>query len=88
MINVLSLFSHQNLININSNNIANINSQNFEPKQANIENNLQVVSNKNDRLTLSNEIVNQIIIKDGFKAQITPIKTQETMTKTLLDIKA
>ena len=87
--NILSLNAHQTLMDINANNIANVNTQNFKASEAHIENNLEVSSNKtNSGTNLKKEIVDQIVIKDGFKAQVSAIKTQDEMTKTLLDIKA
>ena len=85
--NINSLQSHQKLLNNNANNIANINTKNYTPQQAHIENNLQVNYSKEDKLDLSKEITEQIIIENGFKAQIPAIKTQDEITKTILDIK-
>jgi len=86
--NISSLNAHQTLMDINANNVANINTKNFKPDEAYIGENLSVNEKKGDRLELSKEIINQIVIEDGFKAQIPAIKTQNEMTKTLLDIKA
>ena len=81
--NINSLNAHQTLMNINANNIANVN---FQAQDGKIES-LKVRVRKGDSVNLSKEIVEQIIIEDGFKAQIPTIKTQDEMTKTLLDIK-
>ena len=86
--NINSMSAHQTLMDINANNIANVNTKNFKPDEAIIGNNLEVNSQKGDRLDLSKEITNQIVIENGFKAQAPAIKTQDEMTKTLLDIKA
>jgi len=86
--NINSLKVHQTLMDINANNIANVNTKNFKPDEAVIGNNLEVNSQKGDRLELSKEITNQVVIENGFKAQVPAIKTQDEMTKTLLDIKA
>ncbi len=75
-------------MNVNANNIANVNTQNFKADDAKIENNLEVKVRKTDKsVDLTKEITDQIVIEDGFKAQISAIKTQDDMTKTLLDIK-
>ena len=87
-INTSSLMAHQKMMDINANNIANVNTQNFKPEDAHIEDNLKVNSHKGDKLELSKEITDQIAIENGFKAQVAPIKTENEMTKTLLDIKA
>ena len=73
--NINSLNAHQVLMDINANN-----------KDTKIES-LEVKVREGDSVDLSKEIVDQIIIEDGFKAQIPAIKTQNEMTKTLLDIK-
>ena len=86
--NINSLNAHQKLMDINANNIANVNTADFKAQDAKIENNLEVISREGDRVELSKEITNQIVIEDGFKAQIPAIKTQDEMTKTILDIKA
>ena len=86
--NISSLNAHQTLMDINANNIANVNTNKFKPDEAHIENNLDVKEKKTDKLELSKEITNQIAIENGFKAQVAPIKTQDEMTKTILDIKA
>jgi len=86
--NINSLNAHQILMDINANNIANINTKNFKADDAQINSNFNISANKSDRLDLSKEITTQIVIEDGFKAQVPPIKTQDEMTKTLLDIKA
>ena len=88
MINVNSLTAHQTLMDINANNIANINTSNFKPDEAHIENNLEVKTDKIDKLDLNKELINQMVIENGFKAQVPPIKTEDEMTKSLLDIKA
>jgi len=85
--NINSLKVHQTLMDINANNIANVNTKDFKPDDAQISNDFKISTTKSDRLDLSKEITDQIVIKDGFKAQIPPIKTQDEMTKTLLDIK-
>ena len=69
--NINSIQTYQKLIDINVNKI----------------NHLEVVSKKEDRLELSKEITEQIIIENSFKTQILPIKTEDEMTKTILDIK-
>ncbi len=76
-------------MNVNANNIANVNTQNFKADDAKIENNLEVnVKTTKNSVNLSKELTQQNVIEYGFKAQIPAIKTQDEMTKTLLDIKA
>jgi flagellar hook protein FlgE len=81
--------AHQRLMDINANNIANINTKNFKAVDGRIENNLEVKTYVSDKeVSLEKELTDQIVIKEGFKAQIPAIKTQDEMTKTILDIKA
>ncbi len=76
-------------MSVNANNIANVNTQNFKADDAKIENNLEVnVKTTKNSVNLSKELTQQNVIEYGFKAQIPAIKTQDEMTKTLLDIKA
>ena len=87
--NINSMMAHQTLMDVNANNIANVNTQDFKASEANIGKDLQVQGGETDSPTdLTKELTNQIVIEDGFKAQVPAIKTQDEMTKTLLDIKA
>jgi flagellar hook protein FlgE len=88
-INSTSMMSHQNLMNITSNNIANVNSKNFDAKGAKIENNLEVtIRDINKPTDLTKEITDMISTQDGFEAQVPVIKTEDKMMGTLLDMKA
>jgi flagellar hook protein FlgE len=88
-VNAASMMAHQTLMDINANNVANVNTQDFKASEAHIENNLEVSENTtNSGTDLTKELTDQIVIEDGFKAQVPAIKTQDEMTKTLLDIKA
>ena len=87
-INSTSMQSHQTLMNINANNIANVNTQYFTAKEGRIGNNLEVNNiDTNQPTNITKEITNQINIEDGFDAQVPAIKTQNEMYGTLLDIK-
>jgi flagellar hook protein FlgE len=87
-VNVNSLQAHQTLMDINANNVANVNTEDFKATDAKIVDKLEISSNVTDEGTnLNKEITDQIVIEDGFKAQIPAIKTQDEMTETLLDIK-
>ena len=88
-INSTSMQSHQILMDINANNIANVNTKDFNAKDGRIGNNLEVNSvDTNQPTNLTKEITNQINIEDGFKAQAPVIKTENEMIGTLLNIKA
>ncbi|GAB6073671.1 flagellar basal body protein [Nautilia lithotrophica] len=87
--NINALQAHQTLMDINANNIANINTQDFKATDAKIVDKLEISANITDSGTnLTKELTDQVVIEYGFKAQIPAIKTQDEITKTLLDIKA
>jgi len=87
--NVNSLLAHQTLMDINANNVANVNTEDFNSVEAKIVDKLEIsASDTKSPTDLTKELTDQIVIEDGFKAQIPAIKTQDEMTKTLLDIKA
>jgi len=88
-INSTSMQSHQILMDINANNIANVNTEDFTADEGRIGNNLEVSSvDTNSSVDLTKELTDQIIIEDGFTAQVPVIKTEDEMMGTLLDMKA
>ena len=87
-INTTSMQSHQILMDINANNIANVNTDKFTAKEGRIGNNLEVNSiDTNKPTNLTKEITDQIKIENGFDAQAPVIKTADEMIGTLLNIK-
>jgi len=87
-INSTSMMSHQTLMDINANNVANVNTKDFSAKNGRIGNNLEVNSvDSNQPTNLTKEITDQIKIEDGFAAQVPVIKTEDEMLGTLLNIK-
>jgi len=87
-INSTSMQSHQTLMDINANNVANVNTKDFSAKDGRIGNNLEVNSIDTQKPTnITKEITDQITIEDGFDAQAPAIKTQNEMFGALLDIK-
>jgi len=87
--NLQALQAHQTLMDINANNVANVNTKDFKSTDARIVDKLEISGKVTDNGTdLTKEMTDQIVIENGFKAQIPAIKTQDEMTKTLLDIKA
>jgi flagellar hook protein FlgE len=88
-VNVNSMLAHQTLMDINANNIANVNTKDFKSVDAKIVDRLEISTNTvNEGTNLTKELTEQIVIENGFKAQVPAIKTQDEITKTLLDIKA
>ena len=87
--NVKSMIAHQTLMDINANNLANVNTEDFKATDAKLTDKLEISTNiSNSGTDLTKELTDQIVIEDGFKVQIPAIKTQDEMIKTLLDIKA
>ncbi|MEO1928549.1 MAG: flagellar basal body rod C-terminal domain-containing protein [Nautiliaceae bacterium] len=86
--NINSLQAYQTLIDVNANNIANVNTEDFNSTDARIVDKLDISSYQEEGVNITKELTNQIVIEDGFKAQLPAIKTQEEMDKTILDIKA
>ena len=87
MINATSMQAHQTLMDITSNNVANINSEDFKAKEGRIDNNLEVNDAPMEN-NLAKNMVDELVISNGYKVQVPAIQTQDEMTKTLLDIKA
>ena len=86
--NVNSLLAHQTLLDINANNVANVNTEDFGATDAKIVDKLEISSiNTEEPTDLTKKLTEQIVIEEGFKAQLPAIKTQDELTKTLLDIK-
>ncbi len=87
-VNINSLLAHQRLMDVNANNVANVNTEGFKAVDAHIIDKLDISTHTSKYGTnLNKELTDQIVIENGFKAQIPAIKTQDEMTKTLLDIK-
>jgi len=87
-INSTSMQSHQMLMNINANNIANVNNDDYNATEGRIGNDLVVSNTKTEQSTdITKEITNQISIENGFELQTSIIQTQEAMIGTLLNLK-
>ncbi len=96
--NISSINAHQTLLNATANNVANVNTDGFIPKDAKISNqsnslhvNIREADNngsKRSQTDLAKEIPNEIIAQDGVAVNVNVIKTQDEMMGTLLDIKA
>ena len=87
--NINALKAHQTFTDISANNVANINTEKFQATDAHIVDKLEISTNINDNGTnLAKEITDQIVVENGFKAQIPVIKTQDEITQTILDVKA
>lgn len=95
--NVASILAHKTMLNTSANNIANINTDGFIPKDTNIINTANSVSGSTreaddtnsikSQTNLSKEIPELIITKNGVEINANVIKAQDEMLGTLLDIK-
>jgi len=96
--NVSSINAHQTMLNTTANNIANVNSDGFIPKDTRITNengsvrtNITETDNngsKRSQTDLAKEIPDEIIAQDATAINLTAIKTQDEMVGSLLDINA
>jgi len=95
--NVSSINAHQTMLNTTANNIANVNTDRYIPKDTRMTNDLNSVQAhirksddnglKRSQTDLAKEIPDQIIAQDAVAVNVNVIKTQNEMTGTLLDIK-
>ncbi len=96
--NISSIQSHQTMMNVSANNVANVNTDGFVPKNTRMSSNGNSVSaniniasdngTKTSQTDLSKELTNQIVAEDATAVNISAIKTQNEMLGSLLDIKA
>ena len=96
--NISSIQSHQTMMNTNANNVANVNSDGFIPKDTRMSDTGGSVTantrladdngSKRSQTDLAKELTDQIVVEDATAVNVTAIKTQDEMLGTLLDIKA
>ncbi len=96
--NISSISSHQTMMNVNGNNIANVNTDGYIPKDTkmtNTGNSVEAHVRKNDdnsstrsQTDLAKELTEQIIVEDVTASNVAAIRTQDDMLGTLLDLKA
>lgn len=95
--NIASINAHQTMLNTTANNIANVNTDGFIPKDTRITNKSGSIdtntresdsnNSKRSQTDLAKEIPDQIIAEDATAVNVTAIKTQDEMMGTLLNIK-
>lgn len=95
--NVASIQAHQRVMDSSANNIANINNDTFVPtntRVVGVEGSLRAQSTVADGLgssksqtDLSKEILNQIVVENATALNVVPIRAQDEILGTLLDIK-
>jgi len=90
-INANSMMAHQDWMNTNAHNVANVNTQDFQATATTLQNpvegSVQAVSSTTDFKTdLANEFTDQIVIEHGFDANAQVIKTKDEMLGSLIDL--
>lgn len=90
-VNASSIVAHQDWMNNNANNIANVNTDGFNSTQTTIQNpndgNVQAVSSKTDGDTdLGRELTEQIPIEKAVSANAQAVKTYDEMIGSLIDL--
>jgi flagellar hook protein FlgE len=89
-VNISSIGAHTNFLANNANNIANINTNDFEATETTLDNeNGEVVaksSQTQNGTDLAKEITDQISITKGIEANVQAINTQDKMIGSLLDL--
>ena len=92
-VNASSIVAHQDWMNNNANNIANVNTDGFNSTQTTIQNpndgNVQAVSSKTDNdgdTDLGRELTEQIPIEKAVSANARAVKTYDEMIGSLIDL--
>ena len=91
-VNATSMMAHTDWLATNANNIANVNTQDYNSIETTLQsenNSVSAVSSLSESGTdLASDLTEQIPIEGGFNAQVKAIKTQEEMIGSLLDMLA
>ena len=95
--NVSSMLAHQTMLNNGANNVANVNSDGYVPKNTNISNDSGTVfatakiaddnGSTKSQTDLTKEITDQIVVQNVSAINVNVIKTQDETLGSLLDIK-
>ncbi len=96
--NISSISSHQTMINTGANNIANVNTDGYIPKDTKMSNSGNAVTantrvaddngSQRSQTDLAKELTDQIVAQDITEVNVSAIRTQDEMFGSLLDIKA
>lgn len=87
--NVNAMITHQQWMDVNAHNIANVNTENFRALEVSLPSSETIaVSQSESGTDLARSLSEQIVIEKGFAAQAPAIKTYDAMLGTLLDLKA
>lgn len=96
--NISSMQAHQTMMNNSANNVANVNTDGFVPKDTKMSNSEGTVTantreadnngSTKSQTDLSKEIPDQMIAQDATAVNVKAIQTQDDILGSLLDIKA
>ena len=96
--NISSIKAHQTMMNTSGNNVANVNSDGYVPRDTMISGaedsvtaNIREGSDSGSKMSqtdLAKELTSQIVAEDTVAVNVSAIKTQDEMLGSLLDIKA
>lgn len=91
-INATAMTAMSSWLNNSANNVANVNTQDYKAVQTTITNQNNAVmaqsSTSKNGTDLATEMTDQIALEAGFEANTKPIKAQDEMLGSLLDMKA
>jgi flagellar hook protein FlgE len=97
--NLSSINAHQQMMNVNANNVANVNTDRFIPSDTRMSEggSESVIANtrmatdtgsQKSQTDLAKELPDQVVVSGATSVNVTAIKTQDEMLGSLLDIKA
>ena len=96
--NISSIAAQQTMLNTTADNVANVNTDGFIPKDTRITNDSHSLrasvreasdnGSKRSQTDVAKEIPDEIVAQDATAVNVNVIKTQDEMMGTLLDIKA
>jgi len=85
--------AYMTMLNNTANNVANMNTLNYRPLETNFQEQTgggvtatTGMSQPNDRVDLSKEVVDMILAETGFKANIDSLKTAQAAQNSVIDI--
>jgi len=92
---VSALKAYSTMLSNTANNVANVNTENYNPLETTMQDSatggVTAASTRDtntDRVDLSKEVVDLITAQNGFKANITVLKTGQEIQKSVIDILA
>ena len=92
-VNQSSMTAHTTYFAANANNVANVNTEGYGALKTSLNNDVQgnvaaSVTPTQNPTSLERELTDQIVIDNGFDAQVRSIQTKDDMLGTVLDIRS